>query len=59
MDMNQKLVISIIGEELGLLDITFSIIVMDSMIRLKYMMSQVLPMEILTMVKPLSLIIKV
>jgi hypothetical protein len=57
--MNQKLMISIIGEELGLLDITFSIIVMDSMIRLKYMMSQVLPMEILTMVKPLSLIIKV
>jgi hypothetical protein len=51
--------ISIIGEELGLLDITFSIIVMDYMIRLKYMMSQVLPMEILTMVKPLSLIIKV
>lgn len=57
--MNQKLMISIIGEELGLLDITFSINVMDSMIRLKYMMSQVLPMEILTMVKPLSLIIKV
>jgi len=52
--MNQKPVISHIGEELGLLDIIFSIIVMDSMIRLKYMIVQVLSLETLTMVKPLS-----
>jgi hypothetical protein len=58
-DMNQKPVISHIGEELGLLDITFSIIVMDSMIRLKYMISQVLSLEALTMVKLFSLITKV
>lgn len=58
-DMNQKPVISHIGEELGLLDITFSIIVMDSMTRLKYMISQVLSLEALTMVKPFSLITKV